>query len=226
LSSKTIFGIILVLPLLPMLISVCMTPSAGDAGTVYIKPNGDVDPSTAPIQRAGSLYTFAGNVFCEIVIQRDNILVDGAGYSVQGTGNGTGLYISQRSNVMIKNLEIKQFLYGIKLESSSYSNVSNSNASNSNFTNNVVGVEVDGSSNNNIFRNQLTNCSFDVKLYGSSNYNNIFDNNATDSHSDGITLYGTCQYNIVSRNILTNTSDGIALFDSSNNTISANQIAF
>jgi len=221
LSSKTIFGIILALLLLPMLISVCMTPSAGDAGTVYIKPNGDVDPSTAPIQRAGSLYTFAGNVFCEIVIQRDNILVDGAGYSVQGTGNGTGLYISQRSNVMIKNLEIKQFLYGIKLESSSYSNVSNSN-----FTNNIVGVEVDGSSNNNIFRNQLTNCSFDVKLYGSSNYNNIFDNNAMDSHSDGITLYGTCQYNIVFRNILTNTSDGIALFDSSNNTISANQIAF
>jgi len=61
------------------------------SGTIYIRANGLVDPSTAPIQRDGNLYTFTGNLFDEIVIERDNIVVDGAGYTVQGTGSGTGI---------------------------------------------------------------------------------------------------------------------------------------
>jgi len=60
-------------------------------GCIYIRPDGSIDPSTAPILRAGDVYTFTGNIYDSIVIERDSFVLDGAGYAVEGLGNGTGI---------------------------------------------------------------------------------------------------------------------------------------
>ncbi len=36
-------------------------------------------------------------------------MVDGAGYTVQGTGSGSGISLSRRNNITIMNMEIKGF---------------------------------------------------------------------------------------------------------------------
>jgi len=44
-----------------------------------------------------------------IVVERNNIVIDGAGYTVQGIGNGKGIDLISRSNVKIQNMEIAAF---------------------------------------------------------------------------------------------------------------------
>src|SRR3990170_2617061 len=73
-------------------------------GTIYIRPDGSVDPSTAPIQRVGNTYTLTANTYDSIVVEKDNVVVDGAGYTLRGTGSGSGVNVSS-SNVIIKNMQ-------------------------------------------------------------------------------------------------------------------------
>lgn len=56
---------------------------AGD--TIYIRAEGSIDPPTAPINRVGNVYTFTANIYESIVIEKDNITVNGNGYTLQGT---------------------------------------------------------------------------------------------------------------------------------------------
>ena len=66
--------------------------------TIYIRADGTVE-GTDKIQRDGNIYTFTGNINESIVVERDNIVVDGAGYTLQGPGiSGTGIYVSGRHN--------------------------------------------------------------------------------------------------------------------------------
>jgi hypothetical protein len=61
--------------------------------TVTIKSDGSVNPSTAPIQRIGNLYTFTGNLNGPLLIDKNNIVIDGADYTLLGNGTINGLYI-------------------------------------------------------------------------------------------------------------------------------------
>ena len=88
-------------------------------GTIYVRADGSIDPPTAPISTADNItYVFIGDFSDSIVIERDNILVDGAGFKVQGNGTGKGISLTQRTNVTIKNATIKDFTYGIWLNQS------------------------------------------------------------------------------------------------------------
>ena len=104
--------------------------------------DGSIDPPTAPISTLDNItYTLTGNITTNgdgIVIERDNIILDGTGYTLQGTGmSGTGLNLSERSNVTIKNMEITAFHYGVWLNSSS-----NCTVSGNNITNNGEGISL------------------------------------------------------------------------------------
>ena len=63
------------------------------SATIYIRADGSIDPPTAPIYTADNItYTLTGNITADadgIVIERDNVVWEGAGYTVQGTGSGT-----------------------------------------------------------------------------------------------------------------------------------------
>jgi hypothetical protein len=59
-----------------------------------IRSDGSVDPPTAPIQRNGEIYTLTDDITgYTIAIERDNVVVDGCGYTLQGNGNSTGVFI-------------------------------------------------------------------------------------------------------------------------------------
>lgn len=92
-------------------------PVAEAGATVYIRVDGSIDPSWANITSADNVtYTLIGNVNDSVVVQRANIVLDGAGYAVQGGGSGIGVNVTGVSNVTIKNCLIKNFRVGIYLD--------------------------------------------------------------------------------------------------------------
>lgn len=47
--------------------------------TIHIRADGSVYPPTAPIPNAGNVsYTFTSNINDSIVVERDNVLIDGS----------------------------------------------------------------------------------------------------------------------------------------------------
>jgi hypothetical protein len=89
---------------------------------MYIRSDGIVEPSTAPIQRTGNIYTFKSALTnSSIEVQCDNIIIDGAGFTLQGNGQhwNTGITLTNRSNVIIKNIDIKDYWKSITLTESS-----------------------------------------------------------------------------------------------------------
>jgi len=190
------------------------------SGTIYIRADGSIDPPTAPITSADNvIYTFTDNIYDSIVVERDNVIVDGVGYTVHGTGSENGIDLAKRKNVTVRNVDIKEFEYGIWLHDSF-----NNSIVGNNITYNSYGVLLWHSSNNSIFGNSLTtNKWFGIYLSESSN-NAISGNNITNNEY-GIRLWHSSS-NIISRNKITaNNLDGIRLIYSSNDTVSGNKIA-
>jgi hypothetical protein len=114
--------------------------SALAQGTIYIRPDGSVDPSTAPIRRFGDLYTFTGDIFDSIVIQRDGVTIDGDGYRLQGSGAGTGIDLRGRISVTVKNTYITGFHTGIFVYDAARFNSIVDNT----MAHNTVAVDLDG----------------------------------------------------------------------------------
>jgi len=149
-----------------------------------IRADGSVLPPTAPISTVDNItYTLTDNIEKPIVVERDNIVVDGAGYILKGTGGGKGLSMLGRSNVTIKNMRVESFNYGIWLRHSSKNTISGNNVTDSGF-----GIWLEKSSSNIISENKITDCGmFGMVLYSSSS-NNTLDGNNMRTNSIGIWL--------------------------------------
>ena len=190
-------------------------------GTIYIKSDGSVE-GTDKIQRDGNIYTFTDNIVNQsIIVERDNIVVDGAGYILQGTEafGSVGIDLTGRKNITIKNMKIRAFRFGIHLNESSTNNIYGNN-----ITNNVSGVLLEDSSNNSISGNTIINNNlYGIGLYACSN-NTISGNNITKGGS-GIDLCESSN-NTINEDNITNNVYGIHLrWPSNHNTISGNNIA-
>jgi len=178
-------------------------PAKAWTGTVYIKADGSIDPPDAPIITYDNVtYTLTDNITSSangIVVERDNIIIDGGGYTVQGVGAymSKGIDLTERINVTIKNMKIQNFYIGIRL---------------------------DGSLNNVVNGNNIANNRVGINLFLSSDNNIIVGNNIKENSERGIMLNGYCLNNVISgNNLINNGWDGITLWsDSNNNTISAN----
>ena len=98
------------------------------SGTIYIKADGSIEGTTDISTVDNVTYTFTDNIFNQsIIVERDNIIVAGAGYTLQGTQSydSIGITLSGRSNVTIKNTTIKNWTHGIVTTYSSGNTISN-----------------------------------------------------------------------------------------------------
>ena len=199
--------------------------------TVYINGDGSVSPSDAPISSVDNVtYTLTGNIstalpptfYFGIVVERNNTIFDGNGYTVQGSYSVdmefwlAGITLSDTSNVTIEDANIQGFYDGIRLVNSS-NNVINWNNLTGNFDD---GIHTQDSGNNTISGNNITrNVSYGIVVFGDSNNNVIRGNNV-----EGILLDLGCSNNIVSGN--NEKPEGFSTYlylsDSSNNTVSGN----
>jgi parallel beta-helix repeat protein len=219
-------------------------------GTVYIRADGSIDPSDAPIITDENVtYTLTDNITSTadgIIVERDNIIIDGAGYVIQGISEYRyylyrGIDLTERSNVTIKNVTIMMFCYGIYLNFSTYNSISGND-----IKNNVDGIKLEYSSNNVIYKNNITE-SLSKGLYldqssnnsiignnikasdlasillDQSSNNRIAENNIANNY-EGIVLVTSFNNNIIENTIKANNLFGISSFSSSGNNISGNSI--
>jgi parallel beta-helix repeat protein len=228
-EKKTASAIMLTLLLTSMLTLAFNIQPVKASGTIYIRADGSIDPPDAPISTVDYVtYTLTANVTSDangIVVERDNIIVDGAGYTVQGIVSDVSMGIGvSGNNVTIKNVEIVTFGYGVFLIGSS-----NSVSGNTIMYSKQDGIRGISSSNNNITGNQITNSNHDgIGLWGSSNYNSIACNNITANNYNGIFLEYSSNNSIVQNNITANGAwidgCGIVLIESSSCIILGNNI--
>ncbi len=159
--------------------------------TVYIRADGSIDPLSAPIYSSDNVtYSLTGNISESIFVERDNIVIAGEGYTLQGAGIGNGLNLTDRNNVTIENMRIDGF---------------------------DMGIYVRNSSNNIISGNRVSDCiQRGIHLYGSSNNNTVSGNTLTNDRG-GIGVFLVSSNNIISGNkIKDNIQNGIYLYASSN----------
>ncbi len=185
---------------------------------IYIKADGSIDPATANITSSDNVtYIFTADINARIVVEKDNIVVDGAGYAVQGPGSSyIGISLDGRNNVTIKNVEVTNFTAGIYLSSSTNNNITGNTVS----SNNEDGIVLSYSSNNTVTGNTASNGYEGIRLTESS-YNNITGNVAS-NNAWGIHLEDSSNNSISGNNITGNSDDGIYLHFSSNNTVTGN----
>ncbi len=192
------------------------------AQVVYINANGSITPAGAPITTSdNATYTLTGNVsyptYYGIVIQKNNTVINGNGYTITGNQSGSGLYLAYMSNVTIKNINVQNFTYGIFLFASS-----NNNINGTNLTDQFNGIALSHSSNNIIKGTTVsTNNNCGIYLYSSSS-NVISNNTASNNNYYGICL-DTSSNNKVDANVATSNSfHGIMIYSSSNNLVTGN----
>ena len=158
-----------------MLISVKPANSQVQLETIFIRPDGTVSPSTAAIEQNGNTYTFTDNINAAIKIQKSNIVLNGAGYTLLGPysgeqsdlwfiGTGTsqlptstqqytmGVDLGNSSvvGVVVENLNVKNFSIGMYMWTRNNTVVGNS------VSGNVIGILLSGS-NNTVSKNYIAN---------------------------------------------------------------------
>jgi len=233
LEKKAVSGIMLTLLSVSMLtftLTFNIQPAKSDwiwTKTIYIRADGSVDPSTAPIHRDGDVYTLTDNITQPysgdaIVIGRDNMTFDGAGYTIEGSGMrgcGTGITVSGRSNITIKNAIAKSWGCGIYVNEPSKNIIISMNK----VANNEIGVLVRHSWPVSLSRNKITGNSYGIMLADFAG--DIIQNEITDNGC-GLRSWGDDWVRgaqIIENNIANN-SQGILLLYAYSNNISGNII--
>ena len=185
-SKKTTLLMALIFVLLTGMLGIVFRVEMVKAGgTIYIKADGSIDPSTANITTLNNvIYTFTDNINDSIVVERSNIIIDGGGHVLQGSGSGKGFKICNISNVTIKNLSVKGFGYGVYFNSTSFNSIFGNNISSNNY-----GVWLEFSFNNIISGNNMTNNErLGIRLYHCFD-NVLSENNISNNMYQGVQLH-------------------------------------
>jgi parallel beta-helix repeat protein len=215
-----------------------------DGQTIYIRADGNVDPSGAPLARRGELYTLTSNVTSKadgIIIERNNITLDATDYTIHGAGNSTGIQLSAVTNVTVRNARVTGFEYGIWLYWSSGNEIADNLVAG-----NYYGIWVwPSSSGNGVDGNIATgNSGAGIFVGPASADNDLSGNNVTANSYNGIWIqndWATVVYgnavakngfrgiflqnawsSVLNENNVTDNGEGIVIIDSLNITLTRN----
>ncbi|MDI9619353.1 MAG: NosD domain-containing protein [Candidatus Nezhaarchaeota archaeon] len=213
---------ILMLGALQLIASIELSEAAWVGEAIYIKADGSVEPEGSPIATDDYvIYRLTSNVAADngIIVQRDNIVIDGCGCAIQGVGpqdsKGVGVNATGRSGVVIKNVEISGFRYGICLKDSSGIVLINNS-----INNNINGIALWSSHNNTITKNTISsNIDDGVELYHS--LNNTISGNRIVSNNYGVYLHSSHNNTIVENRF---EGCGLMAFDSYQNAVEYNTV--
>lgn len=197
--------------------------------TIHIKSDGSVDPSTAPISVVGSLYTFTADIYETIQVNKSNIVIDGNGYMLQGSGSGYGFYLlGGISGVTITNTVVKGWSVGVMVEVPYPQElvVGNNTIGSNTIVDNYRGIQFWYSGYNEVSGNIISNNNEAGILFGNSPYNMISGNlisRNTEPDTGSIVILWLSEYNTIKENLIVSNYGGIALH-SQNNLIYHNDI--
>ncbi len=194
---------------------------AQPSSTIIIQADGSIE-GTDKIQRNENAYTLTSDIHCSvdtaealIFILKDNIILDGASYTISSEGKGIGIHMGSRQNVVVKNFHIQNFGTGISFgfatnnlimegEPPPYILAQNNQITNNKITSYYWGIALEHANATIISDNTITstNPKYGVSL-GNCNFTSFFNNK----------LYGGSLYiDISNQNLIyDNTIDGKSL---------------
>jgi hypothetical protein len=191
---------------------------------IKIKNDGNIEPETEYISKAGKVYTLTANLSekYSIVIECSSIVFDGAGYKIDCSGGGyrnVGLKLVEVTNVTVKNLGAftvnpsSIWLYNCSdceiLKVKTNKDVTLAYSDFNTITESQVSIGLDASSNNTITRNNITElhiAGYEGLEY-ECNSNSFFKNNIFSNISLEV-KEGVTSYLVNSANFWDNGSEG------------------
>ena len=190
--------------------------------SIVILPDGSV-LGTDKIEQIGELVRFTGNITECIDVARDNIVIDGGGFTLEGdlATYSFGIHLRCRYNVTIKNLTIKGFQFGVFVYRSSKIIFLTNNISVGQSTFDQAGIHLYYSSESMMYGNRFSNNSRGIWSYH-SNKTDISGNEFV--NNEGQIYLDYSQNNTIFENNMTNSMHGIGLYLSSSNSIYENNI--
>ena len=177
-KSLTGIGIVLFLCSSMVILTFAQNNDSPYSGIVFIKSDGTIEPSTAPIERNDNVYTLTNSIIGNVTIQIDGIIFNGAGYTIQGIEIldkvTIGVDVSFKNNVSITNLVVTNLVNGIRLLNST-----NCNLYGNVIIDNIDGLRLDNSTNNIVWGNNVTRNHHGIHPFSSNTFylNNFIGNN-------------------------------------------------
>lgn len=212
--------------LVGFLVVACRVDIARSSGSIFIRANGTVDGTNNIVSSDKVTYSFIDDIFDNaIVVERDNIVIDGTGHTLQGRDESQfyGITLTNRDNITIQNLTMTIFDTCILVNYSTNVRILG-NALLGNCTWSNDGVSIWQSSNVSVIGNYISQNSYHgVSIGDFSSHNSIVGNNISENYRYGIRCWGT--YNNISSNYFgRNLYEAIYFSISSNNVVSDNAI--
>jgi hypothetical protein len=200
---------------------------------IVIRPDGSIYPPSASLQRDGNTYTFLDTIDEEILIQKNNIVIDGKGLTldlaVHQSQAGSFWKLSDVNNITIRHIRVADRNH-LTLKNCQFCEVIDTNFTSINLINSqnnllsenpyIGSVYLENSERNTISFNPTG----EIELRDSS-YNKILNNRIIDLSSHAFTTVNS-HYNLFFSNIVSYPVQMWLCFsgDSSNNLLVANNV--
>ena len=144
-------------------------------------------------------YTLNQNVSEGLVIEEDNLTLDGAGFTVNGPGSGFGILLVGRTGVTITNVTVENFMTGIYLDPVSNNNVLTGNITESN---NPYGIWLEWSPDNTVTGNATSNNHEGIRVDRA--HGNTLTGNTMSGNDNGMVLFNANNNQIYNNNFISN----------------------
>ncbi|MHC4153844.1 MAG: right-handed parallel beta-helix repeat-containing protein [Planctomycetota bacterium] len=169
-------------------------------GSAALAHNIPSDTTIGTWDSVNRVYTLTGNVSGSIVVDESDLTLDGAGYTVTGTGLGNGIYLYAITGVTVENVTVQEFETGIYL-ALSHGNVLTCNTLSSN---NPSGIWLDYSSNNTLNGNTASGSHEGIRI-NNGNGNTVMENTMS-GNDNGIGLWSANNNQVYGNNFVDNTT--------------------
>jgi parallel beta-helix repeat protein len=161
-------------------------------GVVTIGTNGAISNPSAPISESGSTYTLTGELIGSLVVLASNVVINGAGNTVdyqtgETNGDGSAVSVNSTTGVTVENFRELAAIKGIDVNNSSGALVENNQLSQALSGSEVFGIVVGNSTNVQVSNNDANNTTY-TSIYALNSTQLTVSNNVADSG------YGTSLY--------------------------------
>ncbi|XHH09632.1 MAG: NosD domain-containing protein [Candidatus Bathyarchaeia archaeon] len=163
--------------MLSTLILINVNPVRG-LSSIHIWPDGLVEPSNAPIQRNGDVYTLTGDINAALTVEKSGIVIDGKSHLLQSDEHAKALSLVGVNNVVIKNIAISNSRYAVYAENSTSITLENNDVADCG-----DGFVFEGCNQNLIKNNELNSINYNSIYFGDSSYNTVSGNKLDDCNT-------------------------------------------
>ncbi|MGD0071109.1 MAG: NosD domain-containing protein [Candidatus Bathyarchaeia archaeon] len=175
--------------------------NAQSSQTITINANGEIMPSNVALKRDGNTYTITVDLSSSIIVEANNVIIDGANHTLQGPSineNSIALNLTA-ANVTVENMHITNWKTGI----------------------------LGAWNNNTIANNEFSNNYEGIVIYGDDYVvrQNSLSNSTTGLFIDGGAFRPQGDNNLITKNQITDNNEAFDITNSNGTTITANNIA-